>query len=67
MLRKNAALLKMYFFIVGPPKEDILSGHLLSPVFQSSLHITFFVELGGGVDNVPGWCCDGAYVELGFR
>ena len=26
-----------------------------------------FVELGGGVDDVPGWCRDGAYVELGFR
>ena len=24
------------FFYVGPPKEDIFSGHLLSPVFQSS-------------------------------
>ena len=23
------------FFNVGPPKEDIFSGHLLSPVFQS--------------------------------
>ena len=28
------------FFYVGSPKEDIFSGHLLSPVFQSSLHIT---------------------------
>ena len=28
---------------------------------------TNFVELGSGVDDVPGWCCDGAYVELGFR
>ena len=27
----------------------------------------FFVELGGGLDDVPGWCRDGAYVELGFR
>ena len=26
-----------------------------------------FVELGGGVDDVPGWCRDGAYVKLGFR
>ena len=26
-----------------------------------------FVELGGGVDDVPGWCCDGVCVELGFR
>ena len=24
-----------FFFNVGPPKEDIFSGHLLSPVFQS--------------------------------
>ena len=30
-----------FFFNVGPPKEDILSGHLLSPIFQSSLHVTF--------------------------
>ena len=29
------------FFYVGPLKEDIFSGHHLSPVFQSSLHITF--------------------------
>ena len=26
---------KILFFNVGPPKEDIFSGHLLSPVFQS--------------------------------
>ena len=26
-----------------------------------------FVELGGGVDDVSGWCRDGAYVELGFQ
>ena len=25
---------------VGPPKEDIFSGHLRSPIFQSSLHVT---------------------------
>ena len=31
-----------YFFLnVGPPKEDIFSGHLLNPIFQSTLHITF--------------------------
>ena len=34
----------------------------LKDLFDSS-----FVELGGGVDDVPGWCSDGAYVELGFR
>ena len=28
------------FFHVGSPKEDIFSGHLLSPAFQSSLYIT---------------------------
>ena len=37
-------LIKIYqfffFFNVGPPKEDIFSGHLLSPVFQSITHIT---------------------------
>ena len=26
-----------------------------------------FVELGGGVGDVPFWCRDGAYVEFGFR
>ena len=29
-----------FFFYVGPPKEDIFSGHFLSPLFQSTLHIT---------------------------
>ena len=33
-------LTKDFFFNVGPPKEDIFSGHLLSPIFQSSLHVT---------------------------
>ena len=28
------ALFQNFFFYVGPPKEDIFSGHLLSPVFQ---------------------------------
>ena len=26
-----------------------------------------FVELDGGVDDVPRWCRDGVCVELGFR
>ena len=30
-------------------------------------NVLYFVELGGGVDDVPGWRCDGAHVELGFR
>ena len=29
----------MIFFYVGPPKEDIFSGHLLSPIFQSSFYM----------------------------
>ena len=29
-----------FFLKVGPPKEDILSDHLLWSIFQSSLHIT---------------------------
>ena len=29
--------------------------------------LTFFVELGGGVGDVPFWCRDGASVEFGFR
>ena len=28
------------FFYVGSPKEDIFSGHLLSAIFLSTLHIT---------------------------
>ena len=31
------------------------------------LHLQVFVELDGGVGDVPGWRRDGAYVELGFR
>ena len=27
---------KQFFFNVGPPKEDIFSGHLLCPIFQST-------------------------------
>ena len=30
----------IHFFNVGPLKEDIFSGHLISPIFQSTLHIT---------------------------
>ena len=29
----------LFFFNVGTPKEDNFSEHLLSPVFQSTLHI----------------------------
>ena len=29
--------------------------------------VSTFVELGGGVDDVQGWCRDGANIELGFR
>ena len=43
------------FFYVGPPKEDILSGHLLCPIFQSTLHITF-TSLCLGVDTVRFSC-----------
>ena len=31
------------------------------------VYISTFVKLGGGVDDVLGWCRDGAYVKLGFR
>ena len=34
---------------------------------QSAKFYIFFVELGGGVGDVPFWCHDGAYVEFGFR
>ena len=30
-------------------------------------HSTSFVELGGGVGDVPFWCRDGAYIEFDFR
>ena len=47
-----------FFLNVGPPKEDILSGHLLSPIFQSSfLHVTFLhylaLEAAQGPVYVP--------------
>ena len=29
--------------------------------------INYFVELGGGVDDMRRWCRDGVCVELGFR
>ena len=41
MALKLLLLLFFHFFNVGPPKEGIISGHLLSPIFQSTLHITF--------------------------
>ena len=31
-----------FFFNVGPPKEDIFSGHLLSPIFQSSIYMLHY-------------------------
>ena len=40
-----------FFFNVGPPKEDIFSGHLLSPLFQSTLQITI-TSLCLGVDTL---------------
>ena len=33
----KTVLFFLFFFNVGPPKEDIFSGHLLSPIFQSSI------------------------------
>ena len=37
LLDADADLIRqiIFFFNVGPPKEDIFSGHLLSPIFQS--------------------------------
>ena len=43
------------FFYVGSPLEDIFSGHLLSPIFQSTLHITI-TSLCLGVDTVRFSC-----------
>ena len=36
-------------------------------IAKFSVSFISFVELGGGVDDVPRWCCDGAYIEFGFR
>ena len=36
-------------------------------LYFSSTVTHVFLELGGGVDDVPGWCRDGAHVELGFQ
>ena len=46
---------KVFFFNIGPSKEDIFSGHLLSPIFQSTLHITI-TSLCLGVDTVRFSC-----------
>ena len=50
---------KMCLFIflnVGPPKEDNLPGHLLSPIFQSSytlqLQISLFLLNPGPIVNI---------------
>ena len=37
---KRTSQIVSIFFNVGLPKEDIFFGHLLSPIFQSTLHIT---------------------------
>ena len=39
---------------------------IISGALFARFHIVF-VELGGGVGDVPFWCRDGAYVEFGFR
>ena len=44
-----------FFFNVGPLKEDIFLGHLLCPIFQSTLHITI-TSLCLGVDTVRFSC-----------
>ena len=44
-------LLFFFFFNVGPPKEDIFSGHPLYPIFQSTLHISI-TSLCLGVPSV---------------
>ena len=33
------------FFYVGPPKEDIFPGHLLSPIFQSSYTLQLQISI----------------------
>ena len=37
-----------------------------NPLLGQKFYISF-VELGGGVDDVLVWRCDGAYVEFGFQ
>ena len=39
------------FFNVGPFKEDIFSGHLLSPVFQPS----YIITMGWWDHGAGGW------------
>ena len=43
------------------------SGAVNSPVVKHPKRFNLFVELGGGVDDMPRWCRDGVCVELGFR
>ena len=38
-----------------------------SNIGSSTQSVRCFVELGGGVDDVPVWCHNGAYVEFGLR
>ena len=54
---KNSVCSPKSFFLfnVGPLKEDIFSGHLLSLIFQSTLHITI-TSLCLGVDTVRFSC-----------
>ena len=38
LVTQELTLLFFFFFNVGPPKEDIFSGHLLNPIFQSTFY-----------------------------
>ena len=45
----------------------VIDAYTLVTVMYTSVTVIFFMELGGGVGDVPVWCRDGAYVEFGFR
>ena len=56
-------LLLLFFFNVGPHKEDIFSGHFLSPIFQSSFTCYNYISCLGSCTrllirtyNTRLWC-----------
>ena len=63
----------------GIPLSDVVNTYLFSLRVRGNFCVLnipnlllgdvyhVFVELGGGVGEVPFWCRDGAYVEFGFR
>ena len=54
LIQKQKSQIQGTFFYVGPPNEDIFSGHLLSPIFQSS--ITCYNFIGSCLGNCTSLC-----------